>query len=155
MLRATVDVLAGHRSLAGSTPYSHCYGGHQFGSWAGQLGDGRAISLGHVVVAADAGAGAGFGAQAEADESAGVADGTLWELSLKGAGRTPFSRRGDGRAVLQSVRPPTARFEQCQVARHTQTAWWRQTPTNISTTPDMRGVSVISDPSCCTDPSSP
>lgn len=57
-----------------------CYGGHQFGSWAGQLGDGRAISLGEVV--------AGGGAR--------------WELQLKGAGKTPYSRFADGRAVLRS-----------------------------------------------------
>jgi uncharacterized protein YdiU (UPF0061 family) len=58
-----------------------CYGGHQFGQWAGQLGDGRAISL------------------AEVDQSA---PGQRWELQLKGAGPTPYSRRADGRAVLRS-----------------------------------------------------
>lgn len=56
-----------------------CYGGHQFGSWAGQLGDGRAISLGEVVNM-----------------------GQRWELQLKGAGKTPYSRFADGRAVLRS-----------------------------------------------------
>src|SRR5207344_1598843 len=75
-----VDVLAGNRLAPGMTGYAACYGGHQFGSWAGQLGDGRAISLGEVVGAA----------------------GARWELQLKGAGRTPYSRSADGRAVLRS-----------------------------------------------------
>jgi len=61
-------------------PYAACYGGHQFGSFAGQLGDGRAISLGEVLTAAD----------------------DRWELQLKGAGPTPYSRRSDGFAVLRS-----------------------------------------------------
>jgi uncharacterized protein YdiU (UPF0061 family) len=75
-----VDVLAGNRLAPGMTAYAACYGGHQFGSWAGQLGDGRAISLGEVVGAA----------------------GARWELQLKGAGRTPYSRTADGRAVMRS-----------------------------------------------------
>jgi uncharacterized protein YdiU (UPF0061 family) len=73
------EVFAGNRLLDGMTPYAACYGGHQFGSWAGQLGDGRAISLGEV-----------------------LADGTRLELQLKGAGPTPYSRTADGRAVLRS-----------------------------------------------------
>lgn len=73
------EVLAGNRILDGMVPYSACYGGHQFGSWAGQLGDGRAITLGEVA----------------------TAEGTL-ELQLKGAGPTPYSRHADGRAVLRS-----------------------------------------------------
>lgn len=73
-------VLAGNLVLPGMKPYSACYGGHQFGSWAGQLGDGRAITLAEVVN--DAGA--------------------RYELQLKGAGPTPYSRRADGRAVLRS-----------------------------------------------------
>src|SRR3569623_1592718 len=61
------------------------YGGHQFGHWAGQLGDGRASTLGEIINAA----------------------GQRWELQLKGAGPTPYSRRADGRAVLRSsVRAP-------------------------------------------------
>src|SRR5687767_9838056 len=44
-----VEVLAGNRVIGGSTPYAACYGGHQFGAWAGQLGDGRAITLGERV----------------------------------------------------------------------------------------------------------
>ncbi len=63
----------------GADPYAHCYGGHQFGGWAGQLGDGRALSLGEVVY-----------------------DDQRWEVQLKGAGPTPYSRGGDGRAVLRS-----------------------------------------------------
>ncbi|MDH5823245.1 YdiU family protein [Luteimonas sp. RD2P54] len=73
-------VFAGNALLAGMDPYAANYGGHQFGQWAGQLGDGRAISLG---------------------EAMGV-DGSRWELQLKGAGPTPYSRRADGRAVLRS-----------------------------------------------------
>ena len=81
---ALVDVLAGNRVLPGMAPYAACYGGHQFGTWAGQLGDGRAITLGEVV-----GAGGPDGAE-------------TWEIQLKGAGPTPYSRRADGRAVLRS-----------------------------------------------------
>ncbi len=74
-----IDVLGGNRLLPGMRPFSACYGGHQFGSWAGQLGDGRAISLGEVVAANQ-----------------------RWEVQLKGAGLTPYSRTADGRAVLRS-----------------------------------------------------
>jgi uncharacterized protein YdiU (UPF0061 family) len=73
-------VFAGNRLAAGMVPYAACYGGHQFGSWAGQLGDGRAISLGEVIGPA----------------------GGRWELQLKGAGPTPYSRTADGRAVMRS-----------------------------------------------------
>jgi uncharacterized protein YdiU (UPF0061 family) len=66
--------------LVCSQPYAQCYGGHQFGSWAGQLGDGRAITLGEIV----------------------SSQGQRWELQLKGAGKTPYSRRADGRAVMRS-----------------------------------------------------
>jgi uncharacterized protein YdiU (UPF0061 family) len=76
------DVLAlltGNQLPAGATPYASVYSGHQFGQWAGQLGDGRALNLGAL------------------DTPTG------WqELQLKGAGPTPYSRRGDGRAVLRS-----------------------------------------------------
>ncbi|HEX9950522.1 MAG TPA: protein adenylyltransferase SelO family protein, partial [Rubricoccaceae bacterium] len=74
------DVFGGNALLPGMAPYAACYGGHQFGHWAGQLGDGRAMSLGEVVNAA----------------------GERWELQLKGAGPTPYSRSADGRAVLRS-----------------------------------------------------
>lgn len=75
-----VDVLAGNLVTPSQEPFAARYGGHQFGSWAGQLGDGRAISLGELA----------------------AADGSRWEIQLKGAGPTPYSRRGDGRAVLRS-----------------------------------------------------
>ena len=74
-----VDALSGNRLLTGSRPLASVYSGHQFGVWAGQLGDGRAILLGELATAS--------GPQ---------------ELQLKGAGRTPYSRMGDGRAVLRS-----------------------------------------------------
>jgi len=74
------EVFAGNRTLPGMDPVAACYGGHQFGTWAGQLGDGRAISLGEVE----------------------NTRGEHWELQLKGAGPTPYSRRADGRAVLRS-----------------------------------------------------
>jgi len=77
---AMVDALAGNRPLAGAEPLAAVYAGHQFGVWAGRLGDGRAILLGEAL---------GPG-------------GARWELQLKGAGRTPFSRGADGRAVLRS-----------------------------------------------------
>ncbi len=76
----TAEILAGNRVLAGMQPYAARYGGHQFGVWAGQLGDGRAITLGEVL----------------------ARDGKRQELQLKGAGRTPYSRTADGRAVLRS-----------------------------------------------------
>ncbi len=74
------EVLAGNRLLPGMEPYAACYGGHQFGHWAGQLGDGRAITLGEHL----------------------DPRGDRWDFQLKGAGPTPYSRRGDGRAVLRS-----------------------------------------------------
>jgi uncharacterized protein YdiU (UPF0061 family) len=75
-----LDVFAGNRLLPGMQPYAACYGGHQFGNWAGQLGDGRAITLAEVV----------------------AQSGQRWELQLKGAGPTPYSRTADGRAVMRS-----------------------------------------------------
>jgi len=77
---AVAALLAGNRLLPGMKPIAACYGGHQFGQWAGQLGDGRAIVLGDLT----------------------APDGRRWELQLKGAGLTPYSRRADGRAVLRS-----------------------------------------------------
>ncbi|RDA93819.1 hypothetical protein CP533_6365 [Ophiocordyceps camponoti-saundersi (nom. inval.)] len=67
--------------LEGGYPWAQCYGGFQFGQWAGQLGDGRAISL---------------------FETTNEQDGTRYELQLKGAGLTPYSRFADGKAVLRS-----------------------------------------------------
>ena len=74
------DVFSGNRLLHGMDPHASCYGGHQFGNWAGQLGDGRAINLGEVI----------------------DARGEHWMLQLKGAGPTPYSRTADGLAVLRS-----------------------------------------------------
>lgn len=87
-------VFAGNALAPGSDPYAQCYGGHQFGQWAGQLGDGRAISLGEVE-------GARVGATGD-EQRATTDPGVRWEIQLKGAGRTPYSRRADGRAVLRS-----------------------------------------------------
>jgi len=74
-----VELFTGNKVAARSQPLSAVYSGHQFGVWAGQLGDGRAITLGDLA----------------------TANGPM-ELQLKGAGRTPYSRMGDGRAVLRS-----------------------------------------------------
>jgi serine/tyrosine/threonine adenylyltransferase len=74
------QVFAGNRLAQGMDAYATCYGGHQFGNWAGQLGDGRAINLGDVI----------------------NQRGERWALQLKGAGATPYSRNSDGLAVLRS-----------------------------------------------------
>lgn len=74
------QVFVGNQLLAGMEPFASCYGGHQFGQWAGQLGDGRAINLGEVI----------------------NQHGQRLTLQLKGAGQTPYSRRADGLAVLRS-----------------------------------------------------
>jgi serine/tyrosine/threonine adenylyltransferase len=76
-----VEVLAGNRVAEGSEPLAQAYAGHQFGHFVPQLGDGRANLLGEVV---------------------GL-DGVRYDIQLKGAGPTPFSRRGDGRAALGPV----------------------------------------------------
>jgi uncharacterized protein YdiU (UPF0061 family) len=74
------QVFVGNRLANGMEPYAMCYGGHQFGQWAGQLGDGRAINLGEVL----------------------GQNGQRFALQLKGAGATPYSRGADGLAVLRS-----------------------------------------------------
>ena len=74
------ELLSGVRPLPGSDPLAMVYAGHQFGHFAGQLGDGRAILLGEAL----------------------GSDGRRWDLHLKGGGETPYSRAGDGRAVLRS-----------------------------------------------------
>jgi serine/tyrosine/threonine adenylyltransferase len=74
------QIFSGNKVLEGMEPFAANYGGHQFGQWAGQLGDGRAITLGEII----------------------NARGERWELQLKGAGLTPYSRTADGRAVLRS-----------------------------------------------------
>jgi uncharacterized protein YdiU (UPF0061 family) len=85
-------VFSGSTVLSGMKPYAARYGGHQFGNWAGQLGDGRAITLAEVI----------------------GADGGRYELQLKGAGKTPYSRTADGRAVLRS----SVREFMCSEAMH-------------------------------------
>ncbi|MEN9587770.1 MAG: hypothetical protein RIT15_1345, partial [Pseudomonadota bacterium] len=74
-----LQVFAGNIAPEGSQPLASVYSGHQFGIWAGQLGDGRALLLGELETVNDS-----------------------FEIQLKGAGRTPYSRMGDGRAVLRS-----------------------------------------------------
>ncbi|RYP14805.1 hypothetical protein DL765_006106 [Monosporascus sp. GIB2] len=83
-----VDTVAGNKiqgwdeeGSTGGYPWAQCYGGFQFGQWAGQLGDGRAISL---------------------FETTNPSSGVRYELQLKGAGLTPYSRFADGKAVLRS-----------------------------------------------------
>jgi serine/tyrosine/threonine adenylyltransferase len=75
-----LEALSGNALLQGSETLASVYSGHQFGQWAGQLGDGRALLLGELRDAHD----------------------QPQEIQLKGAGRTPYSRMGDGRAVLRS-----------------------------------------------------
>ncbi|XP_077100289.1 protein nucleotidyltransferase YdiU-like isoform X2 [Siphateles boraxobius] len=75
-----VRCVSGGKLFPGSVPLAHRYGGHQFGYWAGQLGDGRAHLLGEYT----------------------NRKGERWELQLKGSGKTPYSRSGDGRAVIRS-----------------------------------------------------
>jgi uncharacterized protein YdiU (UPF0061 family) len=77
---ADINILGGNLVTPSMVPYAACYAGHQFGNWAGQLGDGRAITLGEWE----------------------TPEGDSWELQLKGAGPTAYSRRADGRAVLRS-----------------------------------------------------
>ncbi|GKY87543.1 protein adenylyltransferase SelO [Sinisalibacter aestuarii] len=77
----SAEVIAGNVVPEGAEPLAQLYAGHQFGNWAGQLGDGRAILLGEVI----------------------DAQGNRRDIQLKGAGRTPFSRGGDGRAWLGPV----------------------------------------------------
>jgi len=100
------EVLSGNRVTAGMDPYAACYGGHQFGSWAEQLGDGRAITLAEVVCrpAGDAPSGPpGSRRGPPFPNHASHAWGPgRQELQLKGAGPTPYSRMADGRAVLRS-----------------------------------------------------
>jgi uncharacterized protein YdiU (UPF0061 family) len=79
--KETAEYLAGNKIVEGSTPIAHCYCGYQFGIFAGQLGDGRAITLG---------------------DTYDIDGQSLWEIQLKGSGLTPYSRFADGRAVLRS-----------------------------------------------------
>lgn len=74
-----LNIFSGAEIYPDTNPFAMCYGGHQFGHWAGQLGDGRAINLFEV-----------------------KHDNRQWALQLKGAGKTPYSRGADGLAVLRS-----------------------------------------------------
>lgn len=74
------QIFTGNKILAGMDPFAMCYGGHQFGNWAGQLGDGRAIVLGEIINNKE----------------------QHFTMQLKGAGPTPYSRTADGLAVLRS-----------------------------------------------------
>ncbi|GLR17088.1 protein adenylyltransferase SelO [Portibacter lacus] len=74
-----LDIFSGSKLIKDANPYAMAYAGHQFGNWAGQLGDGRAINLGEV-----------------------VHNGNRWTMQLKGSGETPYSRTADGLAVLRS-----------------------------------------------------
>jgi uncharacterized protein YdiU (UPF0061 family) len=76
----SAEYLCGNKLLAGSKPIAHNYCGYQFGSWAEQLGDGRAITIGDLY----------------------NSKGELYELQFKGSGQTPYSRFADGKAVLRS-----------------------------------------------------
>lgn len=86
-----LQVFSGKKVILGTEPYAMCYGGHQFGHWAGQLGDGRAINLTELLV-----------------------DNKRWALQLKGSGATPYSRTADGLAVLRS----SVREHLCSEAMH-------------------------------------
>ncbi len=110
----SVDLLAGNRITSSMKPFAARYGGHQFGSWAGQLGDGRAITLGEV----------------------DARDGSRWEIQLKGAGRTPYSRHADGRAVLRS----SLREFLCSEAMH-----WLGVPTTRALSLVATGDTVVRD----------
>ena len=88
---AFLNVFTGNSILKDTKPYAMCYGGHQFGNWAGQLGDGRAINLADVEY-----------------------NNKNWTLQLKGAGETPYSRSADGLAVLRS----SVREYLCSEAMH-------------------------------------
>jgi uncharacterized protein YdiU (UPF0061 family) len=89
---ACVDVFSGRQLLPGADPLAMLYAGHQFGHYVPQLGDGRAIILGETTNRQQA----------------------RWEIQLKGCGQTPYSRDGDGRAVLRS----TIREYLCSEAMH-------------------------------------
>jgi len=88
---AFLNIFTGNSVLPNSNPYAMCYGGHQFGNWAGQLGDGRAINLAEV-----------------------EHQGQQWAMQLKGSGETPYSRTADGLAVLRS----SVREYLCSEAMH-------------------------------------
>jgi uncharacterized protein YdiU (UPF0061 family) len=110
----TAEILGGNRVLPGMQSYAARYGGHQFGQWAGQLGDGRAITLAEII----------------------ARDGSRRELQLKGAGKTPYARTADGRAVLRS----TLREFACSEAMH-----WLGVPTTRALSLVGTGEAVMRD----------
>ena len=93
-----VEIFSGNRLLPGMRPAAHNYAGHQFGSFSGQLGDGACLYLGEIMQS----------------EHSGVA-GPRLELQIKGAGKTPYSRGGDGRKVLPAV---VREFLACEAMHH-------------------------------------
>ena len=95
--KRALKLMSADTSNTNLRPTSVVYSGHQFGTWAGQLGDGRAITLGEIPVK-------NHSAKRE----------VLWDIQLKGAGLTPYSRFADGRAVLRS----TIREYLCSEAMH-------------------------------------
>jgi serine/tyrosine/threonine adenylyltransferase len=102
-----LETLTGNHVPAGLQPVASVYSGHQFGQWAGQLGDGRALSLGELHTSSEkvlkmAVAGVSYTYDAINNVTNNTANIVNIELQLKGAGRTPYSRGGDGRAVLRS-----------------------------------------------------
>lgn len=82
LTRGDGNILGGGKTTDGMDPYAQRYGGHQFGNWAGQLGDGRAITLGELAL-----------------------NEMIHELQLKGSGRTPYSRFADGKAGTTIIHP--------------------------------------------------
>jgi len=92
---AALEALAGNRVFPGMAPYAARYGGHQFGVWAGQLGDGRAITLGEML----------------------AADGQRRELQLKGAGPTRARRSGNSCAARRCISSACRPRARCRSSR--------------------------------------
>src|SRR5690554_1092265 len=108
------EILAGNTLTSAMDAHATRYGGHQFGNWAGQLGNGRAINLGEIR----------------------AATGQHWTLQLKGSGATPYSRFGDGRAVLRS----SLREFLCSEAMH-----YLRVPTTRALSLVLTGETVVRD----------
>jgi len=90
---AFLNIFIGNQLIENTTPYAMCYGGHQFGHWAGQLGDGRAINLGEI-----------------------IHNEQQWVIQLKGSGITPYSRAADSLTELRtSVREYFAERQCCNI----------------------------------------
>ncbi|MDY0132373.1 MAG: YdiU family protein [Desulforegulaceae bacterium] len=108
-----LEIFSGKKNLKNAKPFAMNYGGHQFGSWAGQLGDGRAINIGEI-----------------------NSNNQKYFLQLKGAGPTPYSRSGDGYAVLRS----SVREFLCSEAMH-----YLGIPTTRALSLVLTGSSVLRD----------